>query len=59
MAFGVRFGHNPARSRKLRAGQKPHRADDVIDVEFTEVPRDQRSGASNAKRADTPWGKPQ
>jgi len=38
--------------------QKPKRAEDVIDVEFTEVPRDQNSGASNAKRADSPWGKP-
>jgi UPF0716 protein FxsA len=37
---------------------KPKRAEDVIDVEFTEVPRDQSGGASNAKRADSPWGKP-
>ena len=37
--------------------EKPHRADDVIDVEFTEVPRDQRSGASRARRADSPWGR--
>ncbi|MFZ1107569.1 MAG: FxsA family protein [Rhodomicrobium sp.] len=39
--------------------KKPKRAEDVIDVEFTEVPRDQNGGASNAKRADSPWGKPQ
>lgn len=38
---------------------KPKRAEDVIDVEFTEVPRDQGGDASNAKRADSPWGKPQ
>jgi UPF0716 protein FxsA len=37
---------------------KPKRAEDVIDVEFTEVPRDESGGASNAKRADSPWGKP-
>jgi UPF0716 protein FxsA len=36
---------------------KPKRAEDVIDVEFTEVPRDQSAGASNAKRTDSPWGK--
>lgn len=36
---------------------KPKRAEDVIDVEFTEVPRDQSSGGSNAKRSDSPWGK--
>jgi UPF0716 protein FxsA len=37
---------------------KPKRAEDVIDVEFTEVPREQNGGGSNAKRADSPWGKP-
>jgi UPF0716 protein FxsA len=40
-----------------RRQEKPHRADDVIDVEFTEVPRGQSSGASSAKRADSPWGR--
>jgi UPF0716 protein FxsA len=38
---------------------KPKRAEDVIDVEFTEVPRDQSGGASNANRSDSPWGKSQ
>ncbi len=32
--------------------QKPKRADDVIDVDYTEVPRDQ-GGGSNAHRAGT------
>ncbi len=36
---------------------KPKRAEDVIDVEFTEVPRDQSSGGADAKRTDSPWGK--
>jgi UPF0716 protein FxsA len=39
--------------------QKPQRADDVIDVEFTEVPRDQSGGASSAQHAGSPWSKPQ
>ncbi len=43
--------------QKARQQQKPQRQSDVIDVEFTEVPRDQASGASNAKRADSPWGR--
>jgi UPF0716 protein FxsA len=37
---------------------KPKRADDVIDVEFTEAPREESGGASDAKRAASPWGKP-
>ena len=36
---------------------KPHRADDAIDVEFTEVPRDQGGGGAKAS-PDSPWGKP-
>jgi len=64
LSFGFRSGQPVRRQARpepqsARQQEKPHRADDVIDVEFTEVPRDQRSGASNAKRADTPWGKPQ
>ncbi len=43
--------------QSARWQEKPKRQDDVIDVEFTEVPRDQGSGASSAKRADSPWGK--
>ncbi len=43
----------------VKQQQKPQRADDVIDVEFTEVPRDHGSGASSAERADSPWNKPQ
>ena len=61
LSYGFRSGQ-PARRQgrpepqAARRREKPHRADDVIDVEFTEVPRDQRSGASSAKRADSPWG---
>ena len=61
MSYGLRRPVRPQprpEPQNARRQQKPHRADDVIDVEFTEVPRDQRSGASSAKRADTPWGKP-
>jgi UPF0716 protein FxsA len=36
---------------------KPQRADDAIDVEFTEVPRDQGGDGTRA-RPDSPWGRP-
>ncbi len=35
---------------------KPQRASDVIDVEFTEVPRDRDDGAEG-RHKDSPWGK--
>jgi UPF0716 protein FxsA len=35
---------------------KPHRAEDVIDVEFTEVPREENAGGSRAP-GDSPWSK--
>ena len=35
---------------------RPHRAGDAIDVEFTEVPRDQSEGGA-AARPDSPWGR--
>jgi UPF0716 protein FxsA len=38
--------------------QKPHRAEDVIDVEFTEVPRDRISPGGNGAHQDSPWSKP-
>jgi UPF0716 protein FxsA len=51
------------RVRARRAGRqpqpdpaKPHRADDAIDVEFTEVPRDQ-GGDGTRVRPDSPWGR--
>ena len=62
LSYGFRSGQPaPRRPRPApqtaRRQEKPHRADDVIDVEFTEVPRGERSGASSAKRADSPWGR--
>jgi UPF0716 protein FxsA len=62
LSYGFRGGQPVRRQPRpepqtARRQEKPHRADDVIDVEFTEVPRDQRSGASRAKRADSPWGR--
>lgn len=62
LSYGLRSGQPVRRSGgtepQARRQEKPHRSDDVIDAEFTEVPRDQSSGASRARRADTPWGKP-
>jgi UPF0716 protein FxsA len=60
VSYGLRRPVRPQTRPEPQAAQrqqKPYRADDVIDVEFTEVPRDQRSGASSAKRTDSPWGK--
>jgi UPF0716 protein FxsA len=59
MSLGFR-----GRARVWRAGgqkrpepAKPARAEDAIDVEYTEVPRDKGEGGAKA-RPDTPWGKP-
>lgn len=62
LSYGFRSGQPVRRQPRpepqtARRQEKPHRADDVIDVEFTEVPRGQSSGASSAKRADSPWGR--
>ena len=64
LSYGLRSGQpvrrqGRAEPQTARRQEKPHRADNVIDAEFTEVPRDQTSGASRAKRSDTPWGKPE
>jgi len=62
LSYGFRSGQ-PVRQQPrpepqaARRQEKPQRQDDVIDVEFTEVPRNKSSGASSAKRSDTPWGK--
>ncbi len=60
MSYGLR-GRAPPRQTQTNfepQPQKPQRASDVIDVEFTEVPRDQDSGAASARRDDSPWTKP-
>jgi UPF0716 protein FxsA len=46
------------RPRSESSQQKPKHAEDVIDVDFSEVPRDQSGGAASAKRGDSPWNKP-
>lgn len=38
--------------------QEPRRADDVIDVEFTEVPRDKSTPSAGPRREDSPWRQP-
>ena len=61
MSFGLRRPVRPQprpEPQTARRQEKPQRQDDVIDVEFTEVPRNKNSGASSAKpAADSPWGK--
>jgi UPF0716 protein FxsA len=60
---GVSFGMRgrartwQARRRPVQAPEKPHRADDVIDAEFSEVPPDQGGGGASA-HGDSPWSKP-
>ena len=44
------------RARPEPQAAKPKRADDVIDVEFTEVPRKGNSGDGDHRKS--PWGKP-
>jgi UPF0716 protein FxsA len=47
--------------KRQGAEAEPKRAQqpgDVIDVEFTEVPKDQASEGSRAQRDDSPWRKP-
>jgi len=62
LSYGFRSGQ-PVRTQPrpepqtARRQEKPQRQDDVIDVEFTEVPRGKSSGASSAKPAGSPWSK--
>ena len=62
LSYGFRSGQ-PVRTQPrpgpqtAREQEKPQRQDDVIDVEFTEVPRNKSSGGSRAKPANSPWGK--
>jgi UPF0716 protein FxsA len=60
MAFSLRgrVQSQRAQPRPEPQPQKPRRAEDVIDVEFTEVPRDQGGSESHAHRDDSPWNKP-
>jgi UPF0716 protein FxsA len=59
MSFGLRGRAQTWRTsvRTEPGSQKPKRADDVIDVEFTEVPREQRDGKEGAPPSDSPWSK--
>jgi UPF0716 protein FxsA len=58
VSFGMRGRASRLRPGGLREGKdKPRRADDVIDVEFTEVPP-QRGNGGASPRQDSPWSKP-
>lgn len=60
VSFGMRGGGSTMRTRTRvwTEPPKPHRQEDVIDVEFTEVPRDGNNGNGGGGRKDSPWGKP-
>ncbi|MBI4725477.1 MAG: FxsA family protein [Rhodomicrobium sp.] len=57
ISFGMR-GRTQTWRAEVRAGPepaKPQRSDDVIDAEYTEVPRDQGAGEGHR---NSPWSKP-
>lgn len=57
ISFGMRRKTGRAQTRP-RTGPPPapHRSEDVIDVEFTEVPRERDNGDGGGRK-DSPWGK--
>ncbi len=59
ITYAMRGTTRTSRTRARTGAQasKPHRADDVIDVEFTEVPRKGNSDDGGRHR-ESPWGKP-
>jgi UPF0716 protein FxsA len=58
ISYAMRGRTRTVRTRARPGAQagKPKRADDVIDVEFTEVPR--KGNPENGGRRESPWGKP-
>ena len=59
VSFGMRGSGGTMRTgtRVWTEPPKPHRSQDVIDVDFTEVPRDGNNGDGGGRK-DSPWGKP-
>ena len=58
ISFGMRGRKSTVRTRvQTEPPPKPHRAADVIDVEFTEVPKERDNGDGGGGRQDSPWGK--
>lgn len=58
ISFGMRGRTFTAQTRTWSKPPppKPHRSDDVIDVDFTELPREQAPGEGGGRK-DSPWGK--
>jgi UPF0716 protein FxsA len=52
ISYGVRRQTSNSRAHTWSDPPKPQRSEDVIDVEFTEVPPGERTG-----RKDSPWGR--
>lgn len=44
--------------RETQAQGNPRSSADIIDVEFTEVPKEQAMGTGRARRGESPWSKP-
>jgi UPF0716 protein FxsA len=60
VSFGMRGSGSTMRTRTrvwTEPPQPPRRSEEVIDVEFTEVPRDSDNGDGGGRK-DSPWGKP-
>ena len=58
ISFGMRGRKSTIRARTWQdPPPKPQRAEDVIDVEFTEVPKERDNGDGGGGRKESPWGK--
>ena len=58
ISFGMRGRKSTIRARTWQdPPPKPQRAEDVIDVEFTEVPKEHDNGDGGGGRKESPWGK--
>ncbi len=56
LSIGAKNRGGAWQAKQQASGQKkPHRADDVIDVEFTEVPRDAKPHPGAGQASETPW----
>ena len=57
VSFGMRGRKSTIEARTWQEPPpKPQRAGDVIDVEFTEVPKERDNGEGDGGRKELPWG---
>jgi UPF0716 protein FxsA len=58
LAMGVRSRRTYWQAKSEPSPAKPHRGEDVIDVEFTEVPRDAPPEPGAGRARGSPWRRP-